>query len=55
MLLLCLGGAKTIELGKRSQSMSPGTAGGNERRIWRLAEGALRRVASISSATEGQI
>ena len=27
--------------------MSPGTDSGNERRIWRLAEGALRRVAGI--------
>ena len=51
-----LGGAKTIELGKRSQSMSPGTAGGNERRIWRLAEGSFGVLrASKLQQLKGQI
>jgi hypothetical protein len=42
VLLLCLGAATTIELGKRSQSLSPGAAGDNEPCVWLLAKGAIR-------------
>ena len=52
-LLLCLGAARTIEVEKRSQSMWPGTAGGNEPYVGRLAEGASGVLRA--SAAEGQI